>query len=242
MNAPLDLLALAAHPDDAEAGCGGTLARAVADGRTVGIADLTAGELSTHGDPATRTAERDRASQILGLAVRVGLGLPDGGLEDSAAHRDALTELLRELRPRVLLAPYPQDRHPDHAAAGTLARATAFLAGVGRYRPGREPHRPAVVYHYMLHHPFTPSFVVDVGPVWERRAAAVAAYDSQFGGAAADARTAIAGGTFLELLDARARFYGAMIGADRGEPFWSPGPIGLDAPPDGGRRGYRMFL
>jgi N-acetylglucosamine malate deacetylase 1 len=242
MSPQLDVLALAAHPDDAEAGCGGTLLRAIEDGRAVGIADLTDGELSTHGDPGTRRAERDRASEILGLAVRVRLGLPDGGLDASAPQRAAVVEVLREFRPRVLLAPFPRDRHPDHAAAGALARDAAYLAGIGKYSLGRDPHRPASVHHYMLHQPFEPTFVVDVGPTWERRRAAVAAYESQFGGPPADARTTLAGGGFLELLDARARFYGSMIGAEQGEPFWTAGPIGLDGLPDVGWRGYRMFL
>jgi len=240
---PLDVLALAAHPDDAELACAGTLLVAADAGLAVGILDLTDAELSTQGDGETRARERDRASAVLGLAVRSGLGLPDGGLDGSAAQRRALVGALRTLRPRVLLAPYPEDRHPDHAAAGRLARDAAYLAGVRRYDAGEAPHRPGALYHYMLHEPFSPTFVVDVGATWARRTQAVEAYASQFGGPASGARTPLGGPGFLAVLEARACWFGAMIGAERGEPFWSPGPIGLDGlPPGGGRDAYRMFV
>lgn len=235
----VDVLVLAAHPDDAEIGCGGTILRAVDAGLAVGVADLTDGELSTHGDPTTRAQERDRATAVLGLDQRVRLGLPDCGLD---RQRDAIVGLLRSLRPRVLLAPHPNDRHPDHAATGRLARDAAFLAGVGRYLPGDEPHRPSVLHHYMLHRPFEPTFVVDVGPVWERRRQAVAAYASQIGHPPAEARTAIAGPDFLAALEARAVFYGAMIGAERGEPFWTDGPLAVEGLPGCTGSGYRMFV
>ena len=241
MTAAVDVLAVAAHPDDAEVGCGGTLIRSADGGRAVGIVDLTAGELSTQGTPQTRTQECRRASEVLGLATRVALGLPDGGLDDSGEQREALVGVVRELRPRIVLAPYPHDRHPDHAAAGRLARDACFFAAVGRYGSGA-PHRPVALYHYLLHEPFAPSFVVDVTDVWKQRSDAVAAYASQFGGSAADARTALAGPRFLDLLAARASWFGAMIGAARGEPFWSAGPLGLTGLPETDARGYRMFV
>lgn len=244
MSSPLDVLAIAAHPDDAEFGCGGTLLRAVDAGLSVGIIDLTEAELSTQGDVETRARERDRASTLLGLAARIGLGLPDGGLDGGAPQRKILVRALRTLRPRVLLAPYPEDRHPDHGAAGRLARDAAYLAGVRRYYPGEAPHRPAALYHYMLHQPFPPTFVVNVGSVnWERRTQVVEVYASQFGGPAADARTVLAGPRFLSVIEARASWFGAMIGVERGEPFWSAGPLALDGLPDGGGRDdYRMFV
>ena len=241
MTAAVDVLAVAAHPDDAEVGCGGTLIRSADGGRAVGIVDLTAGELSTQGTPQTRAQECRRASDVLGLATRVALGLPDGGLDDSGEQREALVGVVRELRPRIVLAPYPHDRHPDHAAAGRLARDACFFAAVGRYGSGA-PHRPVALYHYLLHEPFAPSFVVDVTDVWKQRSDAVAAYASQFGGSAADARTALAGPRFLDLLAARASWFGAMIGAARGEPFWSTGPLGLTGLPETDARGYRMFV
>jgi bacillithiol biosynthesis deacetylase BshB1 len=241
--AALDVLALAAHPDDAEIGCGGTLIRSGNAGLSVGVVDLTAGERSTRGTPEIRAAERRRATDVLGVTTRIGLNLPDGGLDNSAAQRDAVVGVLRELRPSVVLAPYPRDRHPDHAAAGVLARDACFLAGVHRYAPGSAAHRPHALFHYLLHEPFAPSFVVDVTSVWARRTRAVAAYASQFGEDTGDESTALSGPRFLEVLDARAIWFGAMIGAERGEPFWSAGPLGLDQLPRLGRQDtYRMFI
>ncbi len=245
MTEALDVLAIAAHPDDAEVGCAGVLIMASDAGLRAGLADLTAGERSTRGTAEGRRAERDRATQTMGLAVRRTLELPDGALGTVPEHRDPVVELIRELRPGVVLAPYPEDRHPDHAAAGRLAREGAFLAGVAKIGEG-EAHRPEHVYHYMVHHPFEPSFVIDVSAVWERKVAALNAYASQFG-SGGEVETELTGDGFLSMVEARARFHGAMIGVERGEAFSSPGPVPLpflpgfhDAGPTRGA-GYRMF-
>jgi bacillithiol biosynthesis deacetylase BshB1 len=243
MTEPVDLLAVGAHPDDVEMGCGGVLLRAAAEGRRTGIVDLTDGEASTRGTPEIRAQERDRATELLGVATRQGLGLVDGTVGTERDHRLTLVKAIRDHRPRVVVAPYPEDRHPDHSAAGLLAREACFLAGVGRIGEG-EPHRPARLYHYMTHHPFTPSFVVDVSSVWDRKMSAVRAYQSQFGGDGGPA-TQIGGPGFLELLDARAAVHGAMIGVDRGEPFYHPGPVALASlpgmDPAEPAPGYSMF-
>jgi bacillithiol biosynthesis deacetylase BshB1 len=242
----VDVLAVGAHPDDVEVGCGGVLALCTGAGMRVAIADLTRGELGTRGTPELREEEARRAAEALGVPHRVALGLPDGSLGTDAGQRDAVVGLLRDLRPRLVLAPYAlDDRHPDHAAAGRMVRDACFLAGVARWGDG-EPHRPARLHHYMLHSVFEPTYVVDVTPVWEQRTAAVAAFASQFSAAPGDRRTAIGDG-FLELLDARARVFGAMIGAGRGEPFRCVGPLGLDRLPDvpaarDGAPVYRSFL
>ena len=245
MTEPLDVLAIAAHPDDAEVGCSGVLIQASEAGLRVGVADLTAGERATRGTQEQRSTERDRATEIIRLTVRLNLGLPDGGLGTVPEHRDAVVSLVREVRPSVVLAPYPEDRHPDHAAAGRLARDGSFLAGAAKIVDG-EPHRPERVYHYMVHHPFEPTFVVDVSAVWDRKLEAVKAYASQFG-SEADTETELSEGSFLSMVEARARFHGSMIGVERGEPYFSPGPVPLpflpgfhDAGPIGGT-GYRMF-
>ena len=246
MTESLDVLAIAAHPDDAEVGCGGVLIQAAAAGLRTGVVDLTAGERATRGTPRQRSAERDRASEVMGLATRTDAGLPDTGLGTDPSHRAAVIRLIRELRPGIVLAPYPDDRHPDHAAAGRLAREGSFIAGVGKIGEG-EPHRPTSVYHFMVHHPFTPSFVVDVSRVWDRKVEAMLAYESQFGTEDLDPQTALAGGGFVSLIDARARFHGAMIGAERGEAFHSPGPVPLRFLPGvqdaglGEGTGYHMF-
>ena len=246
--ATVGLLAVAAHPDDAEIGCGGALVLAASAGLTVAVVDLTRGERSTSGTVEQRDEERARAAELLGLSRRFTLDLPDTALGTDPSHRDALAALLRELRPRIVLAPHTDDRHPDHAAAGQLARAAAFLAGVVRARPG-EPHRTRRLYHYPLHHPFEPSFVLDVSAVWDRRMQAVRAYTSQLALPPGQRRTAIGDPRFLELLEARAAHYGAMVGAERGEPYLCHGPLRLTALPelaDSGQDGdpprYRTYL
>ncbi len=227
----VDVLAVAAHPDDAEVGCGGVLALCARSGARTAIADLTNGELSTNGTPELRQREASEAAEILGLATRVAVGLPDGSVGVGADHRDVVVELIRRLRPRIILAPYPvDDRHPDHAAAGRLVREASFFAGVAKRASG-EPHRPDRLYHYMLHHLFEPTFVVDVSPVWEQRLAAIAAYRSQFDRALAEQRTAIGGSSFLDFLTARATVHGAMVGVPRGEAYHCVGPVGLDRLP-----------
>lgn len=235
MHTAIDILAFAAHPDDAEVGCGGSLILAADRGLRVAVADLSAGECSSRGSPEQRGQETRRASELLGLAGRYNLGLPDSAIGADVAQRLPVIALVRELRPRVVLAPYWEDRHPDHGAAGRLVREACFFAGVGRVGTGT-PHRPEQVYFYMLHQPFEPSFVVDVSAVWERRKAALLAYGSQFQGGGEGPQTAISRPDFGRYLEARAITYGAMIGAAYGEAFCLPGPLplrqlpGLDDP------------
>lgn len=247
MTDSVDVLAVAAHPDDAEVGCGGVLALASDAGLRVGIVDLTAGERSTRGTPDVRADERERATAILGVAVRRSLGLPDTELDDRE-HRDVLIPVLRELRPAALLAPFVRDRHPDHEAAGRLTVRAAYLAGIAKVRPeAGPPHRPPRLYHYMIHHPFAPSFVVDVSRVWDRKMESLRAYTSQFTDVAQEAGTDLSDGAFIRAVDARATFLGGMIGAARGEAFWTEGPVALPFLPglhDAGpatRAGYSMF-
>ncbi|TCZ54234.1 bacillithiol biosynthesis deacetylase BshB1 [Roseicella aquatilis] len=232
--APFDLLAIAAHPDDAELGCGGALAQAAGTGARVAVIDLTLGERASRGTPALRRAERDAASAILGLGGRFDLHLPDAAITALPEPREQLAALLRRLRPKVVLAPYWEDRHPDHAAAGRLAREACFAAGL-RGADAAPPFRPERVFHYMLHHPFEPSFVLDISAQWERKQAAIRAYASQFGHGEGVA-TALSGPGFLRMIEARAIHYGSMIGVPHGEPFRAPGPLaatvvpGLDVP------------
>jgi bacillithiol biosynthesis deacetylase BshB1 len=180
------------------------------------------------------------------LAQRRTLDLPDTGVGTDPGHREAVTMLLRELRPRVLLAPYPSDRHPDHAATGRLAREACFLAGLKNFGDGA-PYVPERLYHYMLHEPFAPTFVVDVGAVWEQSRAALAAYESQFARFENDRATAIAGQAFLEMLAARAAMHGVLVGVERGEAFHCQGPLrlaglpGLESPRPHGPPVYRAI-
>jgi N-acetylglucosamine malate deacetylase 1 len=230
---PLDVLAFAPHPDDAEIGCGGALALAARRGRRVGVVDLTDGERATRGSPKRRAAEKSEATRILGLSERIALGLPDGELGRSREAVALVVEVLRDLSPYTVLAPNDVDRHPDHEAAGRLVRQGCFEAGLGSVGSGAL-HRPAHQFSYMAHSPFDPSFVVDISAVWEQKRAAVACYRSQFSPDGSGPATALSGGGFLKLLEVRTRWFGAMIGGRHGEPYLCRGPVplsGLPGPP-----------
>lgn len=229
---PVDVLAFAAHPDDAELGCGATLALAADSGLRVAVADLTAGEMATNGTPDQRRRERDEASAALGLCDRVCLGLPDGDIGASTRHRTVVIDAIRAFRPRVVIAPQTApDRHPDHSAAGRLVHDACFLAGVAKLGTHGPPYRPQAVYRYSVHTSFTPAFVLDVTSAWDRKLQAIRAYGSQFGPSAPTGSTALAGAGFLDVIEAKGRYFGAMIGAALGEPFASPGPLAMTVLP-----------
>ena len=175
----VDISAFSPHPDDAELGCGGSLILAADSGSRVAIADLSAGEMSSRGTPEGRQREKEEAADRLGLCERLLVGLPDSEIGTDPAHRLPIIQLIREMRPRVVLAPSERDRHPDHGAASKLVKEACFLAGVSKVGTGL-PHRPEQIYYYMIHHPFSPSLVVDISSVWDRKMATVAAYQSQF--------------------------------------------------------------
>lgn len=231
MTQSLDILAFAAHPDDVEIGCGGSLILAVEQGWQVAVADLSAGEMSSRGDLGQRKQETDAATKLLGLSARFSLDLPDGYIGADPAHRASIIDLLRETRPRIVLAPYWEDRHPDHAAAGKLVREACFFAGVRKMGAG-PPFRPERAYHYMIHQPFEPTFVIDVSAVWTRKMALLSAYGSQFQSTENGLQTAISQSGYSRFLEARAIYFGAMIGSPYGEPFYTPGPVSLSQFPD----------
>ena len=233
---PVDVLAFSPHPDDAEIGCGGALALAADRGLRVAIADLTEGERASRGSPAGRGEEKEAAARTLRLCSRIGVGLADGEIDRSPGALRRIVEVIREARPHTVLGPPLQDRHPDHEAAGRLVREASFEAGLARVGEGR-PHRPGRLFHYMVHSPFEPSFVVDCTEVWAQKQAAVRSYRSQFSPDGDDPTTALSSGDFLELLEVRGRWFGAMIGASYGEPFLTRGPVPLRRLPEpGGRR------
>jgi bacillithiol biosynthesis deacetylase BshB1 len=190
----LDMLVIAAHPDDAEISAGGTILRAVAAGKKVGIVDLTRGELGTRGTADDRRRETEAASALMLLAVRENLELPDGRVEVTRDARERLAALSRAHAPDVVLAHHVEDLHPDHRACGELARAAWYLSGLAKLAgvsgTGAPARRPARLYHFMGHVPFDPSVVVDIGPVWERKVELVRCYASQLEPAGADDRGA----------------------------------------------------
>jgi bacillithiol biosynthesis deacetylase BshB1 len=220
----VDLLAIMAHPDDAELLCGGTLARMAAQGHGVGILDLTAGESGSFGDRDTRAKEAANSAKILGVAHRQSAGLPDGRLENTVAARNVVATIIRELRPRTVILHWPEARHPDHAAASALARDACFIAGVKNAPDVRgeayRPHKLVYALAYQEAH-IKPSFVVDISEFMDRKLEAVFAFGSQF---AQKTRMGdlLGGGTrpLREQILAHHAHYGSFIRKPYGEPFW----------------------
>jgi len=226
MGKSLDILAFSPHPDDAELGCAGSLILAVRKGLRVAIADVSEGELSSRGTAAQRRKEKRRASELLDLCERFSLHLPDSRIGTDPAHRLSLIQTIRRTRPRIILAPYWKDRHPDHVATSRMVKEACFYAGVARIGRGR-PFRPDQLFYYMLHHPFEPSVVVDISSVWQLKMNVLAAYPSQFQEDGRGLRTVLNQPEFMRFIEARAIYFGAMIAVAYGEPFFVPGPVAL---------------
>jgi N-acetylglucosamine malate deacetylase 1 len=231
----LDLLVVAAHPDDAEICVGGTLLRLAQAGRRIGIVDVTRGEMGTRGTTAERDAETAAANELLGLSVRRNLGAPDGRAQTGIELREQLAGILRELAPEIVLAHQLDDLHPDHAAAGRLAKEAWYLSGLARLAElegGPPARRPRILMHFMGHVPFEPTLVVDIGPVWEQKRALVSCYKSQLQPANAQDRGQhfLFGADILRRMETRARFFGERIGALYGEPLLHQGPLRVGDP------------
>jgi bacillithiol biosynthesis deacetylase BshB1 len=214
-----DVLAIAAHRDDVEQTCGGTLLRMAARGLRTAILDLTQGEAGTRGNAAERAREAEEAARILGVAWRQALTLPDGAIENTLENRVALVRVLRRLRPRVVILPYWQARHPDHAVTGTLGYDACFLAGLERIDTGAEPHRPFKIVYASLYADVRPSFVVDITPFIEQRHQALMAYRSQYENQPAGSGLFVPEEEIRERTFAEARHYGLLAGVRYGEPF-----------------------
>ena len=230
MSDEVELLAIAAHRDDVELTCGGTLAKAVQQGHRVGIVDLTQGETGTRGDAATRAAEAMRAATALGIHVRLNAGLPDAHLHNDEASRAAVIELIRRTRPRVVILPYAAGRHPDHRIAAELGRDACYLAGLAKYGGAAAPHRPFKVLHTMAYRedPVKPSFVVDVSDSFETKMKAIRCYASQFDGAKAAGEIHPTGQDLYELIRIQGAHYGSLIRRPYGEPYFTPETVAVD--------------
>ena len=214
-----DVLAIAAHRDDVEQTCGGTLLRMAARGLRTAILDLTQGEAGTRGSAKERAAEAAEAAKLLGVGWRQALSLPDGAVENTLENRIAIARVLRELRPRVVILPYWEARHPDHAAAGTLGYDACFLSGLAKISTGAAPHRPFKIVYASLYADVRPSFIVDITPFIEQRHAALMAYQSQYANQAAGGGLFVAEEEIRERTFAEARHYGLLAGVRYGEPF-----------------------
>ena len=225
----LDVLAVGAHPDDVELGCGGTLALLARRGRRVGIAHLTRGEAGTRGTVEERRREAERAAEALGAVALEFLACGDGGLRTGVAEEDAVIALVRRLRPELVLGPPPVDRHPDHGRACRLVEDACFYAGL-RSRGEGEPHRPAALWSYMGHDSFDPDLVVDVSEAWQAKIDALDAYESQLHQLGADRRepaTKVASPEFRLAMEGRARHFGLLVGAAYGLPVAVRDPLAV---------------
>jgi len=225
-----DALAVAAHPDDVELGCGGTLARLAAAGRSVGMLDLTEGELATRGGAEARRTEADAAARALGVAWRYCLGLPDGGISgEQESQLAALVGALRSATPRALFLPHADDPHPDHGATHALVRRAVFLGALVRWRPDLgAPHRPRLLLAYPgPRQLWRPDLVIDVSSCYGAKRAALAAHASQFE-PSRGAPTHLASGHFLAAIEGRDRACGNTGGCEFGEGFIALGPLPAD--------------
>ena len=210
---PVDLLVFGPHPDDLEIGLGGTIARHVAAGSTVGLCDLTSGELGSNGTPADRKREASEAARVLGAAWRLNLEWPDGGIVASPEILRSAVDLLRRERPRAVALPYWDDRHPDHGAASRVLDLAIFRSGLRRYVTDLEPWRPEWACYYFINNSTTPSFVVDVSDHYETKRAALACHRSQFApDDAAAVPTRLTASTFNRLIESRDAQFGAQAG------------------------------
>ncbi len=216
---PLDVLAIAAHPDDVEQTCGGTLLRSGELGYRTGVLDLTAGDMGTRGTPELRIRESKAAAELLGLAWRENLRWPDARLENNIGARMTLAGVIRRLQPRVVILPYWTGRHPDHYRAAEIGYEACFLAGLKKLEEDVPPHRPFKILYSSLYANVPPSFVVDVTRQFERRMAALLSYSSQYGNGSEAADLFPSHEEVRERLASVARFYGNLIGVKYGEPF-----------------------
>jgi len=217
----LDLLAIAAHPDDVELTCGGTLLKMAQHGYKTGILDLTAGEMGTRGTPETRAKEAARAAKLLRVKWRGTLGVPDSDVQPTRQHKLRLASVIRELRPKTVILPYWEARHPDHYHASTLGYEGCFLAGLKQLPLASEPYRPFKILYSTSYAGVRPTFVVDITAQYEQRRKAILAFASQFrpGKNAPKSKVRLAIDRLEEEMNQLARHYGQMVGVRFGEPF-----------------------
>ena len=223
MSAPVDLLAIAAHRDDVELTCGGTLIKHSWKGHRTGIVDLTQGEMGSRGSAAIREAESKAAAAVMGVDVRMNLGLPDSGIVNTPETRLMLARVIRALRPRTVIAPAPRGRHPDHRVAAQLIRDACFIAGLKKADPSSAPHRPhKLVYSitYREDH-VKPTFVVDISAEFEAKLEAIKCYGSQFDGATQAGEVYPTGEPLYDVVRHQAAHYGSLIRCRYGEPFFT---------------------
>lgn len=227
---PVDLLAIAAHRDDVELTCAGTLLKARDAGYRTGILDLTAGETGTRGSAELRAEEAARAADLLGVAERRNAGLRDAHLENNDESRRVTVEQIRHFAPRVVILPFALGRHPDHRVASELGRDACYLAGLARYDAQGSPHRPHKILYALSYRedPVKPTFVVDISAQFDRKLAAIRCYGSQFDGVKAAGEIFPTGQDLYSLVEAQNAHYGSLIRARYGEPFFTNETMAVD--------------
>jgi bacillithiol biosynthesis deacetylase BshB1 len=227
---PIDLLAIAAHRDDVELTCAGTLLKAADTGYRTAIIDLTAGESATRGSAELRGKEAAQAAELLGVVERRNAGLPDAHLQNDEASRRVVVELIRHFAPRVVILPFPVGRHPDHRIASELGRDACFLAGLARYEAAGAPARPVKILYALAYRedPVKPTFVVDISAQMERKMAAIRCYASQFDGAKAAGEIFPTGQDLYGLVETQNAHYGSLIRCRYGEPFFTDETVLVD--------------
>jgi len=227
----VDVMAFGAHPDDIEIGCGGTLIKLTDAGYSVTLVDMTRGEMGTRGTMATRRKEAAAATKILGAVARENLALEDANLHVSKEAKKKIAAVVREYRPRMVLVPYYEDRHPDHYHASELAYEGIFLAGLTRYATGQESYRPSKLLYYMGWYEFKPSFTVDITEQFDRKMEAIYAYSTQF---KPDdhfyKQTRLTSREYQWTLTHRMAYYGSLIGKKYGEGFLIRGNLEFETP------------
>jgi N-acetylglucosamine malate deacetylase 1 len=225
----VDVLAIAAHPDDIELTCAGTLIKMVDKGYTVGILDLTQGEMGTRGTPEIRAKEADAARRAIGAAVRESLDFGDSRLTASIENRYALAEKIRQARPRTVILPYWEGRHPDHYTASTLGYEACYVGGLKQLPIGGQPHRPKKILYASMYWEVRPSFLVDITPQWERKLAAINSFASQFAGDLRDITELYpAWGRLVDRVTTQCKYFGHLMGVDYAEPFVVKEAVAVD--------------
>jgi bacillithiol biosynthesis deacetylase BshB1 len=227
---PVDILAIAAHRDDVELTCAGTLLKAVDAGYRAAILDLTAGESGTRGSADLRADEAKRAAEILGVTERRNAGLPDARLHNSEEMRRIVVAEIRHFAPRVVILPFPVGRHPDHRVASELGRDACFLAGLARYDAPGTPHRPHKILYALSYRedPLKPTFVVDISDQFARKLDAIRCYASQFDGAKAAGEIFPTGQDLYSLVETQNAHYGSLIRRRYGEPFYTDETLAVE--------------
>jgi N-acetylglucosamine malate deacetylase 1 len=226
----VDVLAIAAHPDDVELICGGTLIRANMLGRTTGILDLAAGELGSLGTPELRAKEAAKSAKVMGVSVRENLALPDGGIENTPETRAQVAVVIRRLKPKIVITHSQHGRHPDHPIVAQLVRDACFVAGLKKVEPKVATHRPRKVLHALSFREDNqkPTFVVDISESFEKKIEAIKCYESQFGEAIQAGEVYPNGEPLYDLIRHHAAHYGSLIRCQYGEPFYTTETMRVD--------------